>query len=141
RKPKSYAASISVKSTESRYRSIATSTERLGSHEIVDIEQRLQEFGHLIQIVLSRRVAPRLGRVRVRLDEDAFHAGRHAGARQRREELPRAAARVLAGDAVLADRVGDVEHHRIADLPHQVEASRVDHEVVVAEGVTALGED
>ena len=57
------------------------------------------------------------------------------------EKLPRAAARVLARDAVLANRVASVEHDGIADLIQQVEAARIDDEVVVAERVAALGDD
>ena len=64
-----------------------------------------------------------------------------AAARERVQELPRAAARVLARNAVLANRVTRVEHHRIADLVQQIEAARIDDEVVVAERVAALGDD
>src|SRR5882672_11749820 len=108
-----------------------SSVHRLATDQIVNVEEWPHELLEIVQVVLARGVAERLGRVRVRLDEDAVDTSRHARARERVQELPRAALRVLARDAVLADRVADVEHHRIADLAEQEEAARVDYQIVV----------
>ena len=52
-----------------------------------------------------------------------------------------AASGVGGGDAILADRMGGVKDNGIAGLFHFVEGAGVDHEVIVAEGVAAFGED
>ena len=52
--------------------------------------------------------------------------------------LPRGS---LLGYSVLADRVPRVEHDRVTDLVQQVEAARIDDEIVVAERVAALRHD
>ncbi len=74
-------------------------------------------------------------------DEDAIDASGHSGAGDRGQELAVAAARIGAGDPVLADAVRDVEHHGIARLAQVVEGARVHHEVVVAQHKAALGQD
>ncbi len=51
------------------------------------------------------------------------------------------AAGAVAGAARELDRVGGVEHHRVAELAHDRESAHVHHEVVVAERRAALGEE
>src|SRR5690606_35020327 len=92
-------------------------------------------------LVLAGGVAERLRRIRMRLDEQSVHARRNARARDDRQVLPRAAARILARDAVLADRVRDIENDRIAGLSEQIEAARIHDEMVIAERIASLGQN
>jgi len=80
-----------------------------------------------------------LGRILVCLEEDPVDPGRHGCAGEHRSEvavtcgMASAAARALHG-------MRGVENHGEPLLPHPVEGAHVGHEVVIAEGGTALGE-
>src|SRR5262245_1633506 len=107
----------------------------------MNVDQRPHEALEVVESVLARRVAERLRRIRMRLDEEAIDTRGDGRARERSQELPRAAARVLARNSVLADRVTGVEYDRVADLVQQVEAARIHDEIVVSERVAALRHD
>src|SRR6185503_2378844 len=88
----------------------------LRANQVVNVDQRPHEALEIVESVLARCVAERFRRIRVRFDEEAVDTSRHGRARERRQELPRAAPRVLAGYSVLADRVTRVEDDGVADL-------------------------
>ena len=79
-------------------------------------------------------------RVVVDLEEHAVDARRHAGRRQRVDELRLAGRDAVAGARQL-QAVRHVEDDRVAEAAHDRERAHVDHEVVVAERGAALGED
>ena len=74
-------------------------------------------------------------------EEEAVDAGGHGRAGQGFEVLAGASVGVGRGDSVLANRVGGVKDHRVASLLEFIERARINHEVVVAKGVAALGQD
>ena len=72
--------------------------------------------------------------------EEAVDAGRHRRPRQRADELALSGGGG-AGAARQLHRVSGVEDHRAAGLAHDRQGAHVDHQVVVAEGGAALGEE
>src|SRR6185503_7173346 len=113
----------------------------LRTNQVVNVDQRAHEALEIVEGILARRVAERFRRIRVRFDEEAVDAGRDGRARERRQELPRAAPRVLAGYSVLADRVARVEDDGVTDLVQEIEAARIHDEIVVAKRVASLRDD
>src|SRR5690606_39710799 len=89
---------------------------RVRADEIMNVEQRANEIREPIELVLARRVAQRLRRIRMRFDEQAVHAGRDARPCDHGQVLTSAAARILARDAVLPDRVRNVEDRKSTRL-------------------------
>lgn len=75
------------------------------------------------------------------LDEEPVDSGCNRCARKGFEVLTCSARGVGRRDSVLANGVGGVKHHRIADLLELIKSPRIDHEVVVAKSVSALGKN
>ena len=76
----------------------------------------------------------------MRLDEEAVRAGGEGAAGQQRCEFP-LANRAVAARPRLLHRVRGVEDHRAARLLEHGDGAHVRHEVVVAEGRAALGDE
>ncbi len=106
----------------------------------MNAHQPLEQWLEQIQPQRVLRVALGPRRLLVHFEEHAVNARRHAGRRQRLDELG------LPGrDAVTAARqlqaVRDVVDHRISERAHDGEGAHVDDEVVIAEREPALGHD
>src|ERR1700691_1368509 len=110
------------------------------AHERGEIQDFFEQRAKLRERERVRAVRESLSGIVVDFEKESVHARGGSGARERLDEFRLAAAGFSFATGQL-HRMGHVEDNRVSEFAHDGKRAHIYHEILIAEGTSALGEN